>query len=358
MTLANSESHMPHSEPLSLLLDQMDAIRERNEAASLQNLPGIERLPTNRLLELACRDLLRSWRSPIPKRVEDYVSIFPQLGEPEFLLDLIDAEICAMDMRGTEINEQTLIDRFPSHANAIRQMMALLQVESVMNEQKSVKQRLEPVYAPPSPFRFSGTPIVCSHSYSGDAVDGLENKIWLSRLTQNKKFDCKQFDGSVALLKQIAHPRLRKIIDIRPGEDANDFWVVAERRYGTPLDQRINNAPGTQELKSWLEEMATAILVLEYAEIPPHSIPLDEVLVDHEDHLVVPSWFGFLAERCTQSWSQSFANFVRDIQTTLPQHSQSEKLIKSVENLVSQAASTHPIDEQMDSILSGLNRIV
>lgn len=79
----------------------------------------------DQVLEQACIDLIQRNRRGEFARVEDYLKQYPALGDPAYLLDLVDAEICVRKELGESTPAEHWSERFPQQSRAIKQLLAL-----------------------------------------------------------------------------------------------------------------------------------------------------------------------------------------------------------------------------------------
>lgn len=77
------------------------------------------------LVDRVCIDLIERRRMGQQVRAEDYVEQMPQLARDDLLLDLIDAEICVAAELQQVIDPNELVNRFPSMAKAIMELVGL-----------------------------------------------------------------------------------------------------------------------------------------------------------------------------------------------------------------------------------------
>ncbi|QDT13144.1 hypothetical protein [Planctomycetes bacterium K23_9] len=92
-------------------------------------LPSDWQMTPDELVDLVCIDLIEQHRVGVPTKVEDYVEQFPELAGGEFLLDLVDAELCIRrELSGDRSNEEELESyqrRFPSLQQQINELVGL-----------------------------------------------------------------------------------------------------------------------------------------------------------------------------------------------------------------------------------------
>ena len=120
----------PTSESIDGLIDWIRNARDRDAEASLfqllrERLIDLRSLGTQRLVDLACIDLIHRKRLGQSVTVESYVADFPQLGTDTHRLDLIDAELCVAEEIGLEICTEGLAKRFPDLADQIGELVQL-----------------------------------------------------------------------------------------------------------------------------------------------------------------------------------------------------------------------------------------
>lgn len=94
-----------------------ELLRERKIAPS--------RWSEQRLVDLACVDLMHRRRSGHLAHVEEYLADFPLLQRESNQLDLIDAELCVSRELGEETPIELYVERFPGLATQIRELIQL-----------------------------------------------------------------------------------------------------------------------------------------------------------------------------------------------------------------------------------------
>lgn len=115
-------------------LDQLiDWIREQRQVTPQSSLNEclrgiglqIDGCSEQRIVDLACVDLMQRRRLGFPAAIEQYVGDFPILSRDANLLDLIDADLCVAN----ELGEQRSLDeygrRFPQLATQIGELIQL-----------------------------------------------------------------------------------------------------------------------------------------------------------------------------------------------------------------------------------------
>ncbi len=93
---------------------------------------------SNDLIEIACVELIQRIRRGEPAVVEEYVRRYPELAASQFVLDLIDAEICVRREIGAEISRSHWMQRFPQHADAIDALLMLDAAENAPNSEPTL----------------------------------------------------------------------------------------------------------------------------------------------------------------------------------------------------------------------------
>ncbi len=109
--------------------------RQSDSRTALSELLGDCHLPPSELLDLACIDLLACWRAGHAIAAEHYLDQFHVLAnDAEFVLDLIDAEVCARQERGQTVTTEDLERRFPSLAGRLQQLVSVDTLETSLDE--------------------------------------------------------------------------------------------------------------------------------------------------------------------------------------------------------------------------------
>ena len=107
------------------LIEWLRAKRGNHPTTPLSELLPPHASKDERLVDLACIDLIERRRLGHEIRVESYLDEFPMLRGDAERLDLIDAEICVMqELRGSP-DMESYVRRFPDLANAIRELVGL-----------------------------------------------------------------------------------------------------------------------------------------------------------------------------------------------------------------------------------------
>jgi len=78
-----------------------------------------------RLVDLACVDLMHRRRSGHSARIEEYLADFPRLEQESNQLDLIDAELCVSSELGEHTPIEQYVQRFPELAVRIQELYQL-----------------------------------------------------------------------------------------------------------------------------------------------------------------------------------------------------------------------------------------
>ncbi len=96
----------------------------------LHELLGTHVLDASSLMELVSIDLIDSIRRRRPVHVETYLSFFPEIAEnPDYVMDLIDVEVCVRRECGEEVHVQELQQRFPALAGRLAKLADLDEME-------------------------------------------------------------------------------------------------------------------------------------------------------------------------------------------------------------------------------------
>ena len=107
------------------LIDWLRENRQRDPASPLSVLLSDYRVDPQRLVDLACIDLMQRRRMGQAVTVETYVQEFPDLASESNLLDLIDAEICVATELGQQIDVDGYASRFPHLLDQIAELARL-----------------------------------------------------------------------------------------------------------------------------------------------------------------------------------------------------------------------------------------
>jgi len=112
------------------LIDWVRKERRQTPNVSLAELLRKRKIPTSqwgeqRLVDLACVDLMHRRRSGHSAQVEEYLADFPLLERESNQLDLIDAELCVSSELGEETPIERYVERFPDLATQIRELIQL-----------------------------------------------------------------------------------------------------------------------------------------------------------------------------------------------------------------------------------------
>ena len=115
----------PREASIDSLIDWLARKRRRDPAAPLAELLEDHAIDQQRLVDIACIDLMQRRRMEHAVKVEDYVDEFPDLSEESHVLDLIDAELCISTELGEAVELEHYITRFPTLADPIRGLFQL-----------------------------------------------------------------------------------------------------------------------------------------------------------------------------------------------------------------------------------------
>jgi hypothetical protein len=298
---------------------RIDRWRLRDPGAPLSSVQGVQALPSHKILELACRDIIRSWKSNCPRPVEEYLLAFEQLQSQESILDLIDAELCGCNWAGQSPEDLDLPGRFPDLREAIEQLIALLQVETAMSRRPSRNQPSLPV--PPDGYRLNqdqdASSPQTSRGYSGVALEA-GNRLWLVRLSEAiDESVLAKARGAFASLTKLQHPRIWPLIDLLTSSD-QALWVIAAPVHGTTLFDRLINGVSDKRLLQWLVEIGGVLTLLENEKLPAGPIDLEEIRINHNEQLIVPTWCCIPAskaidEPAAPDWKKTLSHLITQI---------------------------------------------
>lgn len=135
-----SELIDPRNASIDGLIDWLRERRVRQPTSSLAEILSGREFAADRLVDLACIDLMQRRRMGHSVSAETYLQEFPTLDRDQHRLDLIDAElcICAELGQGTDVSE--IVGRFPDLADPIRELM---QLDGVPTAAPPARQRVD-----------------------------------------------------------------------------------------------------------------------------------------------------------------------------------------------------------------------
>lgn len=107
------------------LIQWVRSQRQHNRTAKLSDLLSGHKVHNDRLVDVACIDLMHRRRLGDKTTVEDYVDEFSELGSESHVLDLIDAEICVAQELGQPVSVEDYVKRFPKYGDAIGELVQL-----------------------------------------------------------------------------------------------------------------------------------------------------------------------------------------------------------------------------------------
>ncbi len=130
------------------LIDWIRRKRRQNPGRPLSELLKREGIATEpcdeqRLVDLACIDLIERWRLGVAAQTEEYIADFSVLRNESYLLDLIDAELCVANELGETASANSLTNRFPDLADQIRDMLLLQPTKESMDRSSLGRRRNE-----------------------------------------------------------------------------------------------------------------------------------------------------------------------------------------------------------------------
>ena len=108
-------------------------LRERrgHDHRPLESLLADRQLETIELLNVISVDLIECQRRGFPRSVEAYLTAFPEIGSnPEWILDLIDAELCMRREKGERIHDEEYPRRFPALKDRFQKLFELERMEA------------------------------------------------------------------------------------------------------------------------------------------------------------------------------------------------------------------------------------
>lgn len=120
-----SERIDPATASIDGLIEWLRCQRAGNPQTPLSRLLANRQIPNERLVDLACIDLIQRRRMGHAVGAEQYLNEFPDLASRDACLDLIDAELCVARELGESIEPEAVIKRFPSMAESIRQLLQM-----------------------------------------------------------------------------------------------------------------------------------------------------------------------------------------------------------------------------------------
>jgi hypothetical protein len=115
----------PRNASIDGLIDWLRQKRRLDPASPLADLIGGCKFDQQRLVDIACIDLMQRHRMEHDAGVESYLAEFPCLNTESDRLDLIDAELCVAKELGTTVNLERYLSRFPELADPIRELFEL-----------------------------------------------------------------------------------------------------------------------------------------------------------------------------------------------------------------------------------------
>lgn len=115
----------PASASVDELIKWLGELRQSDSTSALSHLLKDHQLDPDRLVDIACIDLMQRIRAGCEVKTEDYLSEFPVLNNDSSQLDLIDAELCVAHELGSEREVEHWIQRFPHLETQIRELAQL-----------------------------------------------------------------------------------------------------------------------------------------------------------------------------------------------------------------------------------------
>lgn len=120
-----SEVIDPRDASIDGLIDWLSRKRRLDATSPLAYLIGDRNFDQQRLVDIACIDLMQRRRMQHDVGVESYLAEFPCLDTESDRLDLIDAELCVAKELGTSVELAPYLDRFPNMAEQIKELFEL-----------------------------------------------------------------------------------------------------------------------------------------------------------------------------------------------------------------------------------------
>ena len=115
----------PRNASIDGLIDWLRAKRRCDPVSRLSDLIEGHEFDEQRLVDIACIDLMLRQRMEHAVNVESYLKEFPCLRSESNQLDLIDAELCVATELGSQIDLNQYLSRFPELADQVRELFQL-----------------------------------------------------------------------------------------------------------------------------------------------------------------------------------------------------------------------------------------
>ena len=114
----------PHSS-IDSLIDWLRKQRRQDPDSPLSSLLADQKIDEQRIVDIACIDLMERRRMGHAVTVESYVEDFSCIQDASNVLDLIDAEICVTSELGEELQLEDYIRRFPQLVDQVIELVRL-----------------------------------------------------------------------------------------------------------------------------------------------------------------------------------------------------------------------------------------
>lgn len=115
----------PQHASIDSLIDWLRKQRRRDPNSPLSILLADQKFDEQRIVDIACIDLMERRRMGHAVTVESYLEDFSCIQDESDVLDLIDAEICVTSELGEELQLEDYVSRFPQLADQVIELVRL-----------------------------------------------------------------------------------------------------------------------------------------------------------------------------------------------------------------------------------------
>lgn len=259
------------SSSLSALTSWLRIIRKTDSRPLDELLPSRSFAPQD-LLELVGIDLIESHRHGRTARVESYLTAFPELAENvEFVLDLIDAEVCVRRELGDRVTLEELQSRFPALAERLTRLVDLDAVEQNLIALAQPHHQME----------------VNEDNNSSFALSVNPSLIDIAKPRRTLEFDGESLEPPEGV-------RVLQLASSRPGVQLYRALDEADRR---PLALKVIRQSATDRMpaSAWLDRLE---LTAQFTH--PRIANAESVIANHHHFVVLRPW---IEGTCWSTWS-------------------------------------------------------
>ena len=220
-------------------------------------------------------------------------------AQADYLLDLIDAELCARSDHGEVIDASELFNRFPSRRSDIEELLEIHSIDLIANETPHRPGHNDTIEIGPYLVllkdRTTSTDVPylnATNRKTGDRVSIIGHpRTESTDLIEQKLF------RKMGQIQKLTHPNLHPMVDF--GKTADLYYAAFAPLEGTVLNQQLSAPIQESRAIEWLSTIARTCHWTWLQESPYLRVSSDNLLIDHNNCLKlidpgVTEWRAYL----------------------------------------------------------------